>query len=517
MNGPFVWITASFILGILAHEKFRVPVEWVCVFTVALLLFSFVARRNNNLFAIFVLFSFVLLGWLCSHGHWLFPPDHVYFQQKFIPDRVATARGVIVSPVRATQIFSSTRLSFEFDLHEIKVRDTWQKCSGKVLVNLFQDVGIAYGDQLVMTGKLHRPFEFPGDSKFSYTEHLRRQGIYFVLSVKKRAPVKIVKRDPGNRILAKLYQWRAAGSRMFIEHLDASQASLMQAMLLGERSRIPADLKDIFARTGTAHILAISGLNVGILVAVVYYLLRFIPGPRRAAYCATVIFIFGYALLTGASASVVRAGIMSIVLLTSFVIERESDPVNSLAFAAFLLLVLDPNNLFGIGFQLSFLSVLAILLFFPLFLDLSRPVLKKYPSWAVKFLIESIALTVAASLGVGGLIAYYFGTVSLISPVTNLIAVPLSSAVTVLGMGMLAAGAFCPPLAAVPAFCVSVILTIMTKAMGFFSQWPYAYFIFQDVTVWQTAGYYLFLTSFLIVLDEAVLRLKFRRENTGLH
>ncbi len=500
---PFAWIALGFISGIILHNLWRPSVENIAVLATLTLGIAYLVRRWKVAFAIVMVFGFLVLGWLCDHSRWLFFDNDIYFQRNTIDFSQIPVRGTVDSEIRMSKIYSATRTSFELKLSEIKVGEQWQKCSGRVLVNLFQEISLHYGDDIVLTGKLHYPYDFSQGSKFSYKDYLARQGIRFVLSVKKDSPVEILRSHQGNLIVAQLLEWRTRGNKIFADHLDSSQASLMQAMLLGERLNIPQFLKDAFAQTGTTHILAISGLNVAIVVGVLFILLRMIPGPTAMPYFLTRFFITAYVLLTGASASVVRAGIMSVVLLTAFVIERESDGINSLCFAAFLILYMDSNNLFNIGFQLSFLSVLAILIFYPLFMGILKPVLKKK---LLKFLAESMAVTFAATLGVGGLIAYYFGMVTPVSLLANILVVPLSSAEVVLGMGMLGCGVFCPPLIPVFGMCVDLILNVMVGIMFFFSRWPGAYFYIRNVTFWQIIGYYLIVIALGLFLTEFINR-----------
>jgi competence protein ComEC len=490
---PFVWIVAVFMGGIMSHAGQIALLPTVAVTASLLLGATYAFHRHKVVFGILILLVFFLLGWLCTHSRWLFGSDHIYFQKDKTDFSQMTVRGFVDGEVRR-----STRLSFVLQLREIKIDGHWQRASGKVLVNLFQNLPVRYGDEVVLDGKLHAPFEFSKNRKFSYRKYLGRQGIYFVLSVKKTAPVKILHHGKAHLLLAQLLKWRHCASAVLSKHLHPYEAALMQAMVLGERLNIPDFLKDIFAKTGTAHILAISGLNVGIVVAVLFMVLRTLPGPTVMTYGLTMIFITLYVLLTGASPSVVRAGIMSVVFLTSFLIERETDSINSLAFAAFLLLIIDPQNIFDIGFQLSFISVLGILLFYPLLMKFCDPFLKKHPNIVLKFLAESFAVSLAATLGVAGLIAYYFNIVTPVSLLANIVVVPLSTLALILGIGMLVCGWIAPLFAS----CIQLVLAIMVWVMAFCQQVPGAYHLFKDVNSWNILSYYSFVISLWLFLRE---------------
>lgn len=494
---PFLWVALFFMMGIFIHSAGYGSVNPIAVINVGVIFGAYLLQRKKWVFVVLLAGAFVLLGWLCSYSRWLFAADHIYFQREKVDFAQISLRGVVNGAVRCSETGYVKRLSFVLNLRQIKDHQGWRNVSGKVLVNLFQDLALDYGHDIVLTGKLHRPFEFSRGKKFSYRSYLKRQGIYYVLSVKKSSLVEVLRIRRGNGILSELYQWRRVVSGIPEKHLNVAHASLVQAMLLGERLHIPASLNDVFAKTGTTHILAISGFNVGIVVAVLFLLLRMLPLAAMVTYGLTMGFVIFYVVLTGASPSVVRAGIMAVVFLTSFVIERETHSINTLAFAAFLILWLDPQNIFDVGFQLSFISVLAILLFYPCFMACLQPLLKKYSYNVLKFVLESFAVSLSATLGVAGLIAYYFEIVTPVSLVSNLIVVPLSTVVTILGIGML----LCAGTVSQFATCIQLVLNIMVWFMMMCHKLPGAYHYFQSVNIWHVISYYCFVMALWLWLE----------------
>lgn len=494
----FFWISLSFMAGICCHFWGFVGVQYVPGAVFCAIMAAYLFRQKKCFWGWLIVLVFFLLGWLCAYSRWLFPEDHIYFQRDQLDFSQISLRGIVDGDIKRTQGGYASRSSFVLSLRQAMGKSGWQKVSGKVLVNLFQDLPLGYGDEIILRGKLHRPFEFSKSRRFSYRQYLKRQGILYVLSVKKQNKVDILGRRQGHAVLSKLYRCRNFAGGLFRRDLDVAESSLMQAMLLGERLNIPASLKEVFAKTGTAHILAISGLNVGIVVIVLFFLLRMVPGPAGITYGLTAGFVVLYVFLTGASPSVVRAGIMAVVFLTGFVIERETNGINSLSFAAFLILLLDPQNVFDIGFQLSFASVLAILLIYPPLMKSSATVMKRYPSKIFKFILETFAVSLAANVGVGGLIAYYFQIVTPVSLLANLIVVPLSTLATILGIGMLLSAGFIPFFA----ICIQFVLNLMVWFMAFFEKFPFGHFYFQDVNIWNVISYYCCLIAVWRWFDE---------------
>ncbi|TCD48525.1 ComEC family competence protein [Chlorobium sp. N1] len=203
----------------------------------------------------------------------------------------------------------------------------------------------------------------------------------------------------------------------------------MAGVLAGQRDGLDADLDLAFRRTGTAHILAVSGLHVGLLVLVVNLLLHRLrvtaPG-RVGVFLLTVLILVVYGSVVGGAPSVKRASLMTVALLGGGVTGRKSFPLNSLAFADLVLLLLDPLELFSVGFQMTNAAVGGILLLLPrLHPSLSPAGGRAARAWhAIR---GSLMLTVAASAGVAPLIALYFGTFSLVGIAANLPVVFFSS------------------------------------------------------------------------------------------
>ena len=252
-----------------------------------------------------------------------------------------------------------------------------------------------------MTGKLHRAFEFEGGGHFSYRQYLRRNGIYWVLSVKKDASVEVIKKNQGNPLKAAALKLRGRGMEILRCYLHGYEVDILQAFLLGGRLQIPEEIRNLFVVTGTAHILAISGMNMSAVAFVVFFFLRTLHLPRRTQLVGTILFIIAYAFVTGAQESIVRAAVMIVIVFLGRLVEREGETLNSLALAALIILTADPYGIFDIGFQLSFMGVFSIICFYPPLYDgLKRLMMKKsadaeLPRWVV-MLTQAFCVSLAA-------------------------------------------------------------------------------------------------------------------------
>jgi competence protein ComEC len=218
-----------------------------------------------------------------------------------------------------------------------------------------------------------------------------------------------------------------------------------------------------------------------------------------------MVLIWIYTFLVGGGSSVVRAAVMSSIFLMSFVIEREQDTLNTLAAAALAILIFDPGQLFDVGFQLSFVCVMALVKGAPVLLaPLAACQWHKRP--VVWFFVESLAVSIAAGLGSAGMIAYYFGMITPVGLLANIPVVPLSAAVTALGAAIFVA-ALIPPLAVCFGACINFSLNLMVFAVWLCSLVPGGTWMTRDVPVGAVWGYYVLLVIGYVFLRRLTGRL----------
>lgn len=217
--------------------------------------------------------------------------------------------------------------------------------------------------------------------------------------------------------------------------LSGDQYAIVAAMALGDKSALTPELKDTYAKTGASHILALSGLHLGIIYALLSML---IVGRRwqMITQVAIILSIWAFVFLVGMSASVVRSAVMLTVYALLAIGHRQKMSVNTLAFTAIVMLLISPQALFDVGFQMSFMAVFAILLFVPLFY---RPFSAEYlmTHRIINWLWGMVAVSVAAQIGVTPLIAYYFGRFSCYFLLTNFIVIPAATLILYLSLGTL--------------------------------------------------------------------------------
>ena len=307
--------------------------------------------------------------------------------------------------------------------------------------------------------------------------------------------IDVLENNRGNFILSRAMKLRARLMAVLKEYLTPIETAVMQSFLLGGRSAIPNEIRDLFVVTGTAHVLAISGQNITIISMVVFLFLRILRIPRAAQFIFTIVFLAGYAFLTGLSPSVARSAVMAIIFWMAFLFEREGDSLNSLGFAALVILLMNPLNIFDIGFQLSFAGVFSIIYFYPTVHQLIRNALPaQMPAAAIVFL-QALSVSLAAWVGVAGLILYHFQVITPVTILANLPIIPFMTVLMILGLGLLGFAFIFPSMALMFSYCIKLILKSLIVLIFWLAHVPGGYFYFYDFSVGMAVGYYVLLIA----------------------
>ena len=337
--------------------------------------------------------------------------------------------GVVVSDPEA----AATSIRFRLQADRINPGDGWTPISGDVLVTMRESIELArlrdsphvrYGDRLLLEGALEAPPELKG---FDYPVFLARQGIGSVMSFPEGA---LLDEGQGTSFYRWLYTVRRNIAASVAEAVPEPQASVGQALLLGIRDSLPEDLVEDFRATGTSHLLAISGLHVGILLGLSLAASAWAFGRRGQHYLiAPLTLVSLYAFIAGMSPSVARAAIMGSVYLAALALGRPRSVLPALGLAAAVMVAASPAVLWSVSFQLSFAAMAGIALIAE---PLSSRLMTAFraPTDAggsrtyVAFLSDAVAMTIAATVATLPLVAFYFQRVSLIGLPTTLLTLP---------------------------------------------------------------------------------------------
>lgn len=509
MQQPIIPLLIFLVSGLVTGYLIEIPDFIVIILFMASLIglpLSLMKKRKAFLFS-FIVLSLFFFG-ILNINLYLHPKPAEKNISRFIGKEKIVIEGVVcknpeVSPHKTDLTLATKRI-----IHE----GIYIPTNEKILLSVrIKDRTFKYGDYIRVKVRLRRPHNFNNPGGFNYERYLLFRGIRFYGSVNKLTDIVTIRENTGNIFKASLEAYRTKLRKTILDHSSEPESRILQALILGEKGEIPEGIRENFNRTGISHILAISGLHIGIIALLSIMIIRWIIKTSeylllrfnliKISTLLAIIPIISYTLIAGFSISTVRATIMILSFLVAILIGRERDLLNTLAFAAFLILSFSPVSLFDVSFQLSFTAVAAILIITPeLHSLLSKlkgneiPRTKKIVTQILLFIFVSFS----ATLGTAPLIAYYFNRISTMTIISNLLIIPIIGFV-VLPLGIIAS--FILPisttLAAILIKISSLFIYISNSIIAYLSHFSFSSFSVNTPSILEIFLYYAFI--FLLV------------------
>lgn len=384
------------------------------------------------------------------------PPFHLSRLPGPLLEGPITLEGVIAAPPERAGPEGEDRLRLILEVEKLFVSEGSREVKGRARLSLLSWEGIyRYGDRIRGTFTVRHPRGYLNPGGFDYKGFLAAQGIALEGWAKDDAALIRLEGQGGNLLLRWIYGIRERFLSAIARVLPDQRAALLQAILLGDRSSLSQEVTDAFLRSGTYHILAISGLNVSLLAGSLFFLLKLLRIPLRLRAFLSLVLVTFYAALAGGGPSVVRAALMADIYFLALLLEREADLYNTLALSAFLLLLWNPLSLFEVGFQLTFVATFAIVFAVDrVKLDIPASSMGLGSGvWGLaarggvvlwRPLFGSFLVSSAAFVGTLPILAKTFHRAAPIGLLANLLVVPLSGALTALGMAFASLLLFLP-------------------------------------------------------------------------
>ncbi|PDW04922.1 ComEC/Rec2 family competence protein [Candidatus Viridilinea mediisalina] len=479
----FIRFVLCWLLGTVGAYLVAPSLFWLVVALVVLALVAWLVRDQPRMHKWTILGLALLFGALrYSAGLPTLGPSSV---ATMLDQGEVLLVGVVAEAPRQTA--SAQRLVLAVEALQVDGRQ--QAAEGRVLVVLPTYPAYAYGQRLRVHGALSEPRGAQRPGEFDYRAYLAHRNIFVLMQ--QPTEVRLLAGSGGNRALALLLRFREHCRTLLLRTLPEPQASLAVGIMLGIRSTIPETVANAFAATGTSHILVISGWHFSIVAGVLAGLASNMRLKRIPALLLTLGTMWFYALFAGASAAVLRAATMASLAAIGRASKRERDPWRLLCASCWLICLANPHTLWDIGFQLSALAITSLFAFsepIEAWLAARRPFNVPWPGMAA--VRTSLTATLAVQVLTLPLIAYYFGNLSIIAPLANILIVPaLPLAMATSALTLLAAliwlplGQMIAPFAWLP-------LTWMSTGVGLLATPRWAALQVPPFPLWLLLSYY---------------------------
>jgi competence protein ComEC len=435
-NQYFVFVSALFFLFVVGLHLFKIQpyrLRWV-----------------NGVLVYFIFFS---LG--CEIAYWNNINNHQSYYKQFLSSENYKKDTLLI---RIKEEPSATKKSWKAvsEVKAISSEGVWKEVKGKLLCyfeNTEKIKTLNYGDELIIVSNIQKTQAPKNPNEFNYKQYLFYHQINFTSYINESSWQKTGK-NSAYKIFEKAFWLRnSIIEALKNQGLDKNELAVASALMLGYKDLIEDDLQRAYSSAGAMHVLAVSGLHVGIVYGIFTFLLSFLGRFRFGNALKTlllILLIWSYALLTGLSPSVLRAATMFSFVIIGQNLKRSTNFFNTLAASAFCLLLIDPYLLMEVGFQLSYLAVSGIVLMYNWFYHWFS-----FDNWLFDKVWQLTSVSLAAQIATFPLGLYYFHQFPLLFPVSNLVVIPAAALILILGI----------------AFCTALPVPILSEFIAFLLKW----------------------------------------------
>ncbi|MDD3080459.1 MAG: ComEC/Rec2 family competence protein [Paludibacter sp.] len=480
---PFFRLLLSLIVGIIVFELFKLSVFFIAaifILSFFIILLQSLIKKSENLYRFRWLFGLGIMLFFVGFGAFLsfekaqkiqfiFPENPQIYQVEITEEPFEKEKSVLC---RARLLYAKDT-TFVLKKSSIKTIIYLQKT--------FKAKALHSGDRLLINAAFQRPDGAVNPAGFDYATYLRRQSVIATAYISE----KNWKHCGKNNSFSMFRMAETAQQKLLHIYRDfginGDEFAVLAALTLGSKDALHPELRQNFSTSGGMHILAVSGLHVGIVYLVLNFLFSLFLKDKKFKIpkaLLIIIFLWCYAFITGLPPSVIRSVLMFSLIAFGSSLMRKSQIYNTISLSAFVMLVINPDFLFDVGFQLSYAAVVAIVYFQP---KISKLLIIK--SKPLHWIWNLTAVSLAAQIGTAPLAVYYFHQFPNYFLLTNLIAIPAASLI-IYGALLLFMVSPVPYLSDFVAYCLNFILKALNYSIEFIHNLPFALTVV-SINFWQ--------------------------------
>ena len=495
---PIIKVAIFFSGGILFYKLADISSSAVIIFIVSLLIFSlFLFKISKTVVSVFILFAVFFSGYLIVMNS---EKDTYFFPQEVYRVKDLTVYGRITD----IKLIKQKEVTFNFKTDSLKIEARVLKKNVKLLCKLRETsqkrLDSVYnmlepGNYLKLTGTYYKGREIRNPGEFDYNKYLNSLGISGTLNITGAKNINLLS-DESDFFKSAIFSIRKFLDSEIKSLHNEQTSSLLKGLLLADRSEIDYVTKTQFINAGVIHVLAVSGLHVGFIAIIFLFLFG-----RLNIYLRSILTITGlllFMLITGMPPSVFRATLMAVVIIIAFLFNRSTNLFNSLALAALIILVINPDELFNPGFQLSFSAVIGIALLYSPFEKFINKL--RLNSRVLRYIILFMAVSLSAQIGTLPFTLTYFGKLSVIALIANLFVIPIIAIIVGLGIFTLIINSFLPFIGIYFAAANDLVTKILFLIVEISGSADFSYISVRNFSLYDSLLFYSFLFFLLYSL-----------------
>ncbi len=463
-NYPALIILFVILTGVFFYSVWNFDLTYTIITLSSILLLSLICFISNFIFSAKYLLGFGIgigLGFQIQQTEFIFP-------EKRIPEMKAVFSGKVQKITNKSEKIIKVIVHGDLDAQRLeKLTNT------SILLNIFtsnKSININQGEHIYCKMMIKFPQKNRFNSTFDEKKYLKALDVQFVGFANSKDVAIMEPPSLFDNFINSIVS--SIDGKISLLFVDNSRA-IVKAIVLGNKTELTYEQKQIFSYSGTAHILAVSGLHTSIIAGMIFVLLGFV----RNRYLKLIFFTISILLFTfisGLQDSAIRAALLSIAILFAYTFQKRYNLINLLSYIVIFVIIFNPNIIHSAGFQMSVVSVFGILIFYNSVKNFINQFIQS-ENLIINFVINSIAITISASITISPIIAYYFGIYSIVSPLANLLVIPLFTFTLIFSIISIIFSFISMPIAEYYAATSSFLIDLSEKITSFSVSLPYSY------------------------------------------
>jgi len=464
MKRPLTIITIGLIAGIILSEIINGIILMVISFLFALL-FTISGNKRKCIIVLSIIVGFV-------YAKMIYELNAI--PQQYINNENTNIVGRIID-------IEEKEYYIEYDIDKVYIE---KNKMFKTNLKLRTSDNYELGDIILLKGNIELPTEARNKGGFDYRKTLLAENIYGI--IESTSTPRVISKNSINLIWRSSIFLRDKINQIIDDLLIPPESDIVKGILIGDISNLENDVYEDYKEAGMMHLLAVSGGNIAFLNLIFIWILKKIKLRKDKINIIMILIIILYVYITGMTASIVRAGIMAITILVAYLVNRKSDTITAIAFSALLMIINNPFVIWSLGFQLSFLGTLGIVLLY-------KPIKEFLDKYMPEKLSELVGVSLAAQLVVNPILAYNFNTFSIVSIFSNIVAVPLSGIILTYGIITVAVGAISNTIGQLCAGGLYILTKVIVLIAKLSASLPFGNIIVRTPKIYEIVFYFIFI------------------------